>query len=543
MKKTRRLLAILLALLFTLPILASCNGGGNGDSSSPATDSSPSQDAPVVSDAPPSDSADAPPDPGSGANADRTLNIAASQDSGTLYPLGVTGGFVGILYCLYEPLYDTMADGSRKWVLATALDRVTDLQYTLKIREGVNFSNGNPLTAEDVMFSMELCRDNPQFNLNVKVVDFEKTKVTDDFTIDLHYTEFNASQEPGFASMFVIDKESFDEVSLSRNPIGTGPYTVSDYVVNNHLSVTARDDYWGEPAKIKNIEFKVINEDSQIINALETHDVDMSLIQISDADFVKDTLGYDVTISNAGYNYITLFSMQPGNPLESKEARWAVSHAINREDIAELLFKGRSEITDYPASEAMYDFEPRFADINETYSIGYDPQRATELAEQTGLIGKTLRIITNGSSPYNTIAEIVQANLIDIGINADIINYDQATYFPMMMDANNFEIAIFNPSAPSMLAVDVLAMYLTFIPLGWEGPDRDRYGELSQSAISTADPAERSDKLFEAIKYFVDFDPWYGLCEVVMARAQSPDVGGVNYTPAGSIYYNEIFFK
>jgi hypothetical protein len=113
----------------------------------------------------------------------------------------------------------------------------------------------------------------------------------------------------------------------------------------------------------------------------------------------------------------------------------------------------------------------------------------------------------------------------------------------MMMDPTNFEIAIFNPSAPSMLSVDVLAMYLTFIPLGWEGPDRDRYGELSMGAISTADPEERSEKLYEALKFFVDFDPWYGLCEVVMARAQVPEIGGVAYTPAGSIYYNEIYFK
>ena len=141
--------------------------------------------------------------------------------TGTLHPLGVTGAFIAPLYAFYEPLYDTPADGSRRWVLATGLDRKSDLNYTLTIREGVTFSNGNPLTAEDVMFSMELCRDDPQFFLNVKVVDFEKTKVLDDYTIDLWYTEYNASQEPGFASMFILDKESYDEVALSRNPIGT----------------------------------------------------------------------------------------------------------------------------------------------------------------------------------------------------------------------------------------------------------------------------------------------------------------------------------
>ena len=510
MKKTRKLLALLLSFLLVLSLLVSCTSNG--------------PDNPDVSDP------------------DRTLKIAAMQDSGTLHPLGVTGGFIAPLYAFYEPLYDTRADGSRRWVLATGLDRISDLQYTLTIREGVTFSNGNPLTAEDVMFSMELCKADPQFFLNVKVVDFEKTKVTGDYTIDLWYTEYNASQEPGFAQLLVMDKESYDEAKLSREPIGTGPYTVTDYVVNSHLKVQARDDYWGGAPKIKNIEFKMINEDAQIVNALETGDIDMARVPIAEAEYVE-SLGYNVTITNGGYNDVTLFSMLPGTPLESKEARWAVSHAIDRQAIVDIVYKGKSAVTDYPTSHFTADFEPRFLNLHETYSVGYDPEKAKALAEQSGLVDKTVRIITNGSSNYNTMAEMIQANLLDIGVKSEIINYDQATYFGILMDASNFEIALFGPSAPSILAVDILAMYLTFIPLGWTGPDRDHYGQLSMGAISTYDAKVRGDLLYDALKVFVDFTPWYGLCEVVSTRAESADLEGVEYMIAGSIYYQDIAFK
>ena len=158
--------------------------------------------------------------------------------------------------------------------------------------------------------------------------------------------------------------------------------------------------------------------------------------------------------------------------------------------------------------------------MHETYSLGYDPERARELAEKSGLVGKTLRIITNGASNYTTMAEIIQANLLDIGVNSEIINYDQATYFGVLMDASNFEIALFGPAAPSMLAVDIMAMYLTFIPLGWSGPERDLYGEISMKALTTYDPEERADLLYEALEIFVDYTPWYGLCESVGARAE-----------------------
>jgi peptide/nickel transport system substrate-binding protein len=475
-------------------------------------------------------------------NTTRTLNIAATQDSGTLDPLGVTGGFVSVLYAFYEPLYDTRADGSRIWVLGTALDRVSDLEYTLKIREGVTFSNGNPMTADDVLYSMELCAANPQFSLNVKVVDFEKTKVIDDYTIDLWYTEYNASQEPGLASLLIVDKESYDAEKSSQEPIGTGPYTVTDYVVNSHLSVTAREDYWNGTPKIKNINFKVINEPAQIINALETGDVDMAGVSVADVDYVKK-LGYDVEIRNGGYNYSAFYSMLPGNPLASKEARWAVSMAIDRQSIADIIFSGQSTVTDYPGSHAMIDLEDRYLNLHETYSTGYNPERAKELADQSGLTGQTVRIITNGSSDPNTIAEMIQANLLDIGVNAQIVNYDQATYFGVLMDASNFEIAVFTPSAPSMLAVDVLSMYLTFIPLGWEGPERDHYGELSMGAIGTYDAKERGELLFQALEVFEDFDPWFGLFEYVSSFAQSSDLTGVEYMIAGSLYYNNIAFK
>ena len=537
MKKTGKLLALLLAVLMAVSMVA-CKT--KPVENPPATlPPSPTDAAPTADDGETGGGAIV--DPGIDGGTQRTLNVVAMQDSGTLYPLGVTGAYYGVMYSLYEPLLDTKADGTRIWVLATGMDYISDVQNTLHLREGVTFSNGNPFTAEDVIFTMEINRDNPQFSLNVKAIDFEKTNIIDDHTIDLWYTEYNAAQEVGMCQLLILDKESYDEVALARDPVGTGPYVKVEYVTNSHLLLEAREDYWGGAPKIKSLQYKVINEESQIVNALETGDVDVASVPNNDIEFVK-SLGYNVEIYNAGMNYATWYSMLPGTPLESKEARWAVSHAINREAVSDILFNGAAALTDYPASHALVDFEDRFLNMHDTYTIGYDPVKAAELAEQSGLVGKTLRIITNGSSSNNTLAEMIQNDLLAIGVNADIVSYDQASFFGTMMDASNFEIALFTPSAPSMMAVDILGMYLTFIPLGWTGPDRDEYGRLSMGALTNSNEAERSDQLYDALKIFVDFCPWYGICELVSARTCAADVRGMDYMISGNVYYQNVYF-
>ena len=169
--------------------------------------------------------------------------------------------------------------------------------------------------------------------------------------------------------------------------------------------------------------------------------------------------------------------MTPDAPLGTAEARRAVSYAIDRQSIADIVFSGYSSILDWPMTESLIDLEDRFLNMDDTYTTGYDSAKAQTLADESGLTGQSLRIITNGAADYVTMAEIIQNNLSAIGVNSEIINYDQATYFSLLMDESNFDIAIFTPSAPSMLAIDILYNYPIFIPLGWTGEVRDQlYG-------------------------------------------------------------------
>ena len=541
MSNVKKTLAIILALVMALGLLAGCGGTkaeSNSDSGSSSGSSSSSNSGSSSSSSSNSGSSSS-----SGSNADRVLNIATSGDTGTLYPLAASGGFVSLEYAFYEPLWTLTADNVKIWKLAESFEPVgTDnVEFTLKIRDGVKFSNGNPLTADDVMFSMEMCKDDPRFYLNVTIIDFEKTKVVDDKTLDVWYQAPSYTQDNAFTQLMIMDKESFDIEYLSQHPIGTGPYLCTDYVVNSHVSCVANPDYWaGEPA-VKAIEFKVISESAQIVNALEVHDIDIvSGVPVSEIDYVK-SLGYDTKAVFGGYANTALFSF--AGALASREARYAVSYAMDRDSMSYAMYKGLSSVPNFPASEYCIDYEARYGNMHDTYTTGYSVEKAKQYAQQSGLVGKTLKIVTNGMEAYNDVAAIIKENLEAIGVNSEIASYDSATYFSVIMDENNFDIALFYLSSPARLSCDIISAYMEFIPLGWYDEGRQQYAEVCERIKMTLDMKARADATYEALQIFVDYDPWYPICESLTVSAASQDVGGVEYYLAGNLFYQDLYWK
>lgn len=529
MSKTRKILSVLLVMALALSMLAGC--GSKPADTKPADAEKPADSAPAT------DGGEAA--PAEPVESDRVLHIATSGDTGTLHPLSASGGFVSMQYNYYEPLWTFDGQGERVWKLATAYDQVGPTEFTLKLREGVTFSNGNPMTAEDVYFSAYMCKDDARFYLNVGYIDFDKTNIVDDYTIDVWYTSESYTQDNSFSQLMILDKESYDAEALSTRPIGTGPYVVTDYVVNSHVTVEARDDYWGGKPAIKTIEYKVINETAQMVNALEVGDVDICAVPVDEIEYVEG-LGYNIAQHFGGYANTALYSF--AGALSSKEARYAVSLATDRESISYLMYKGISSVPSYPTSEHCLDYEERFANMNVVYSEGYNPELAKEYAEKAGLVGKTLKIITNGTEAYNDAATIIQSNLEAIGVKAEIQSYDSATYFSVVMDESNFDIALFYLSSPSMLACDVMSAYLTFIPLGWHDEARDEYQAVTDKILTEMDDAKRADLTYECLEIFEDYCPWFALNESVTSTAVSKDVGGANYYLAGNLFPIDLYW-
>jgi peptide/nickel transport system substrate-binding protein len=282
-----------------------------------------------------------------------------------------------------------------------------------------------------------------------------------------------------------------------------------------------------------------MDEPAQRVNALTIGKVDYTVINSDDVEFVKSLEGYKIWPTMAGSAALAYFNCTEGTPLGTLEARKAICHAIDRETINQICYNGLSKLPRWANTEACLDFEERFIDPNDDiYSVGYDPELAKKEAEAAGLVGKKIRIMTNGTPNFILMAEIVEQNLKEIGLDAEIINYDQATYWGLLMDENNFEIALYMNGSPKNMCLDMYPAYLEFFGLGLKGnKKRDAFVELGNKGLATADAQERSDILNQLGRDFNAITAWFALAENLGLQAVSKDLGSIEKYNDGEVRY------
>ncbi|MCL2125275.1 MAG: ABC transporter substrate-binding protein [Oscillospiraceae bacterium] len=472
-----------------------------------------------------------------------TLKVAGRGDAGSLLPNAMSPTLLMAARQYCEPLWDYDHAGNLVYVLAESVDGWDSDVLTIHLRQGVKFSNGSDFTAEDLVFSINFHK--AYIPGQLREFNMERSRIIDDYTFELVLDPYGFAPQFGFATQYIYDAETFNEEDFVMHPVGTGPYEVVEYVINSHIYMKARDDYWGEKAKIENLQYLIFNEDAQVTNAIQAGTVDIvPAIPAQDIEYAKTLPGYDVMMyaTNAGPNLT--YNLNPVSIMNNYDARMAVNYAFNREAVLNLVYFGYGSLLLGPVADYCIDHEPRLEKLNPVYTESPNMELAKEYAEKAGIIGKDIVVVTNGMPNYVTTAEILQSNMNDIGVNIVINNYDNASYTSVQQDPEQYDILVTGSGSPSRLGSSILCNYIFWSPWRYENgwPAYDEYYELARKIMENPNSIERKEQYYELSKMFAEYMLWLGICNVESAMAINENLGGrILWTNAG-MRFNEWYW-
>ena len=531
-KHTAKLLALLLACMMVLSLFVAC---GTEQTASAPSDSETSSNATSGSDPSGFNSEDVSQGDATGKD---TITIALRTDAGTLDPANLTTETGAAVSCIQETLWDVTENNEVINILAKEVEIISDTEWIIHLQEGVKFSNGSDFTASDILFSIHKHNEaGPYGAVRAATIDPEASYVVDDYTFNMQLYEPSITNWTKCAQLSIYDEQTYDENTAGSNPIGTGPYVLVEYVPNSHVNLERRDDYWGELPDAKYLNFRILAENSQRVNALETGLVDYAFISTEDVDYAQSLTGFNVDTRYTGnFVFIGFNFGEKSFFYQNREARQAIAHAVDPQAIIDAVYLGRGKVMEAAVVDLNFDFEDRFNNMDSTYEIGYDPDLARELADSSGLTGQTISIITDGSAQSIKTAEIIKNMLNQIDVTLEINNYDAATAMTMIYDPEaDFDISVGAGISPNRRIGDQLVNGVIWSPAmtapgGFEG--NEEYIEKVPATMSTTDPDALSELLYELLGIYESEVLHFALCnnEQSNAYADFIDVNSIQYS-------------
>lgn len=380
------------------------------------------------------------------------ITIGIPQDLDSLDPHYMTAaGTKEVLFNVFEGL--VKPDQAGDLVPAVASDYAISedaSRYTFTLRDGIRFHDGSEVTTEDVVYSLERCKS---AGVNPALDEIASISAPDDKTVEVALNTHDADFLCNLTCA-IIPKSDADP---GTNPIGTGPYRYVSRSPQENFVVTRFDDYWGTPAYIRDVTFKIEANADSIVMDLEGGSIDM-YARVTSAQ--KDQLSDQFTVYTGAMNLVqALYLNHDFGPFADENVRKALCCLLDRQGVLDFVSDGEGS----PIASSMYPAFSKYflPELNDLYQT--DVEKAKELLKAAGYdeshpLEFTITVASNYQQHVDT-AQVLSEQFAKAGVKATIQTVEWNTWLSEVYTNRNYESTVVGVDASTLSASALLSRF------------------------------------------------------------------------------------
>lgn len=477
---------------------------------------------------------------GEPSNSGSSVTVGIAQDLDSLDPhKAIAAGTSEVLFNVFEGLMKASPDGGVIPAVASDYEVSPDgTTYTFTLREGVLFHNGDPVTAEDVVYSLERCAgsENEGTPLISAFSNVKEIYAPDDGHV---VVELASPTLEFIYSMTAAIIPAGSGEDMATAPVGTGPFKFVSYTPQDSMVVERFADYWGEPAHLDTVTFKIITNTNTLVMGLKGGTLDL-VIHLPNT--VAAEVEKDFTVLKDTMKLVqALFLNNAVKPFDDVRVRQAMYYAIDVDEIIDLVCDGAGVAIGsgmYPAQKQYF-----IEELSDAYP--HDVEKAKELLAEAGYadgFSMTITVPSNYTQHVET-AEVIAEQLKAVGITATLVPVEWESWVTDVYRGRDFESTVCAIAASDMTAREMLIRYVSSNSKDFINFSNEEYDQVVNAALTTLDPEEqvalykRAEEILseEAASLWIQ-----DLCELVV---MNPELDGFTFYCTYVLDMSTIYYK
>lgn len=363
-----------------------------------------------------------------------TLTMSLGDDFTTFHPFyDVNSRYFKPIF--FEPLIRITEDGDfEPWLVEAWAMGEDGKSVTLTLRDGIMFHNGREMTADDLVWSVELaCNQEVGHHLGDRFTTCAGVTAVDEQTVRIEYAEETASILDGLARLYIFPQEAAE--TIDTVPVGTGPFQFVEWVPGDSMTAERFDDYWreGEPKLDRIVIRPLPDAQSRIIN-LQSGTIDLLMdAPLSEKAMLEEEEGMVVGEVAPGFGFWAFLVNVNAPPFDDVRVRQAMQYAIDRQKIVDAVFFGEATPVLIPYAPTSWAYPEGFDDY-----YTYDPEQAKALLAEAGYPDgfSTQMLIRGTNDAHVDMAQVYQQDLAAIGVDIELVPTELPQYWPLLFESD-----------------------------------------------------------------------------------------------------------